>query len=61
MVQKVGKLILDKLVSPLQTLITNDEELELFMAIILFDPCKSASASRSEVEIIMGEMGVCIA
>ena len=38
-VQKVGKLILDKLVSPLQSIITTDEELQHFMAIILFDPC----------------------
>lgn len=47
-VQKVGKLILDKLVSPLQTLITNDEELDLFMAIILFDPSCETLNDESE-------------
>lgn len=46
--QKVGKLILDKLVSPLQSLITNDEELELFMAIILFDPSCETLNDESE-------------
>ena len=40
MVQKVGKLILDKLVAPLQNLISTDAELDMFMAIVLFDPCK---------------------
>lgn len=36
-VQKVGKLLLDKLVSPMQDLITTEEELGLFMSIILYD------------------------